>query len=174
MNIIDVIDKSIELGHLTPAMSSLIDKFLAHDDELKPEEWSALKRLMEALETGEVVELARKQFINVMEEMVLEETLHQAAEIEYKENCILDIGAIVAFSLNRLPPLYATTEVGAEYQRKNAKESELNDTIIAKVQEAILTMSERPEFHPERKGIGEEKEDIYVELRKFAEKFEVK
>ncbi len=73
---------------------------------------------MGALLTGEVATLPRKQFINVMEELVLTEAITEVAKIEASSNHTLDLGDIAAYALNRLPPLYATTEEGASYQRQ--------------------------------------------------------
>jgi Late competence development protein ComFB len=102
---------------------------------------------MGALLTGEVVAVPRKQFINVMEELVLTEAIARVAEIEATTEHVLDVGDIAAYALNRLPPLYATTEEGAAYQRKRAKE-ELLDLISQQVREALARNLDRPDiFH---------------------------
>jgi hypothetical protein len=80
----------------------------------------ALDRLMGYLLIDEVEAVPRKQFINVMEEIVLSESVARVAEIESASNTVLDLGDIAAYALNRLPPLYATTEEGSAYQRKRA------------------------------------------------------
>ena len=104
--------------------------------ELSIEEYMALDRLMGALLTGEVVVLPRKQFINVMEELVLSEAIAKVAEIEENSDQTLDVGDIAAYALNRLPPLYATTEEGAQFQRSRAKE-ELQVLISGQIKAAI-------------------------------------
>lgn len=53
-----------------------------------------------------------------MEELVVSEVISRVAEIETTSDTLLDVGDISAYALNRLPPLYATTEEGAEFQRK--------------------------------------------------------
>nr|WP_210391337.1 late competence development ComFB family protein [Synechococcus sp. PCC 7502] len=120
--------------------------------ELSVEEYMALDRLMGSLLTGEVVAVPRKQFINVMEELVLAESVARVAEIESATNTVLDLGDIAAYALNRLPPLYATTEEGAAYQRKRAL-AELQTLITQQVKEAIDRSLDRPKFFPERAGI---------------------
>ena len=62
-------------------------------------------------------------------------------------------GDIAAYALNRLPPLYATTEEGANFQRSKAKE-ELDELISKQVEEAIGRYLDRPEFYPERQVLG--------------------
>jgi hypothetical protein len=121
--------------------------------ELSIEEYMALDRLMGALLTGEVVAVPRKQFINVMEELVLTEAVAQVAEIEATSDRILDVGDIAAYALNRLPPLYATTEEGARYQRQRARE-ELQDLITQQVKAAIAHNLDRPDFGSERQALG--------------------
>lgn len=138
----------------------------------------ALDRLMGALLTGEVVAVPRKQFINVMEELVLTEAIARVADIEATSDCTLDLGDIAAYALNRLPPLYATTEEGAEYQRGRAT-VELQALIAEKVSEGIARNLDRPEFFPERQVIGQEgkKDEILGQvsslLQAYAYKFEV-
>ncbi|MGL4883024.1 MAG: late competence development ComFB family protein, partial [Waterburya sp.] len=53
----------------------------------------------------------------------------------------------------RLPPLYATTEEGANYQRQRARE-ELQDLIQTQVKDAIARYLDRPAFFPERQAIS--------------------
>ena len=66
---------------------------------------------------------------------------------------VLDVGDIAAYALNRLPPLYATTEEGAKYQRQRAKE-ELQDLITQQVSAALARNLDRPDFGSERQAIG--------------------
>ena len=98
---------------------------------------------MGALLTGEVVAVPRKQFINVMEELVLTEAIARVAEIEATSESSIDVGDIAAYALNRLPPLYATTEEGASYQRIRAK-AELQELIAQQVSEAINLNLDQP------------------------------
>jgi hypothetical protein len=112
----------------------------------------ALDRLMGALLTGEVVAVPRKQFINVMEELVVTEAVSRIAEIEATSDRVLDVGDIAAYALNRLPPLYATTEEGATYQRQRAKE-ELQELITQQVNGALSRYLDRPDFGAERQAL---------------------
>ncbi|MGK7900283.1 MAG: late competence development ComFB family protein [Hormoscilla sp.] len=158
MSIQKIVEQALEDGYLTPAMEAEVGRICDTASELSIEEYMALDRLMGSLLTGEVVAVPRKQFINVMEELVLTEAISRVAEIEATSDCTLDLGDIAAYALNRLPPLYATTEEGASYQRQRAKE-ELMSLITRQVGEAIARYLDRPEFFPERQIFGKSSSD---------------
>lgn len=144
MSIEKIVEQALQEGYLTPAMEAEVGRICDTASELSIEEYMALDRLMGALLTGEVVAVPRKQFINVMEELVLTEAIARVAEIEATSDRVLDVGDIAAYALNRLPPLYATTEEGASYQRMRAKD-ELQELITQQVSEAIARNLDRPE-----------------------------
>ena len=176
MNIVKIVEQALQDGYLTPAMEAEVGRICNSASELSIEEYMALDRLMGALLTGEVVVLPRKQFINVMEELVLSEAIARVAEIEANGERNVDVGDIAAYALNRLPPLYATTEEGANFQRDRAKK-ELNDLIAKQVQEAIDRHSERPDFFPERIALGKRSKDEFLSqvsglLRTYAQEFD--
>ncbi|MBW4552459.1 MAG: late competence development ComFB family protein [Aphanocapsa sp. GSE-SYN-MK-11-07L] len=153
MGIEEIVELALANGYLTPTMEAEVGRICDSAAELSVEEYMALDRLMGALLTGQVVAVPRKQFINVMEELVLTEAITRVAAIESESDRTLDLGDIAAYALNRLPPLYATTEEGANYQRMRAQE-ELNDLISKQVQEAIDRNLDQPEFFPEREAIS--------------------
>lgn len=136
MSIEKIVEQALGDGYLTPSMEAEVGRICNTASELSIEEYMALDRLMGALLTGEVVVLPRKQFINVMEELVLSEAIAKVAEIEENSDQTLDVGDIAAYALNRLPPLYATTEEGAQFQRSRAKE-ELQVLISGQIKSAI-------------------------------------
>lgn len=149
MSIEKIVEQALLDGYLTPSMEAEVGRICNTASELSIEEYMALDRLMGALLTGEVVVLPRKQFINVMEELVLSEAISRVSEIEQNTDLALDVGDIAAYALNRLPPLYATTEEGANFQRSSAKEK-LQELIAQQVGEAIDRNRDKPEFFPER------------------------
>lgn len=157
MGINSIVEQAIQDGYLTPGMEAEVGRICDTAAELSVEEYMALDKLMGSLLTGEVVAVPRKQFINVMEELVLSEAITRVAEIEQTSDSSLDVGDIAAYALNRLPPLYATTEEGANYQRQRARE-ELQSLIQKQVAEAIARYLDRPEFFPERQAIGNKNE----------------
>jgi hypothetical protein len=159
-------------------MEAEVGRICDNANELSIEEYMALDRLMGALLTGEVIAVPRKQFINVMEELVLTEAIARVAEIEATSETSLDVGDIAAYALNRLPPLYATTEEGASYQRQHAK-TELQELIAQQVSEAISRYLDRPNFFPERqvlcKNTGNEVlRQVSTLLQAYAPNFEQK
>ncbi len=157
MGINSIVEQALQDGYLTPSMEAEVGRICDTAAELSIEEYMALDKLMGSLLTGEVVAVPRKQFINVMEELVLSEAISRVAEIEQTSDSSLDVGDIAAYALNRLPPLYATTEEGANYQRQRAG-AELQDLIQEQVTEAIARYLDRPEFFPERQAIGNKNE----------------
>lgn len=178
MSIEKIVEQALQDGYLTPAMEAEVGRICDTASELSIEEYMALDRLMGALLTGEVVAVPRKQFINVMEELVLTEAIARAAEIEATSDRVLDVGDIAAYALNRLPPLYATTEEGATYQRQRAKE-ELQELINHQVSDALAHNLDRPEFFPERQALkkssGKEVlEQVSSLLQIYAPNFEPK
>jgi Late competence development protein ComFB len=178
MSIETIVEQAMQDGYLTPAMESEVGRICDTASELSIEEYMALDRLMGALLTGEVVAVPRKQFINVMEELVLTEAIARVAEIEATSDCTLDLGDVAAYALNRLPPLYATTEEGAEYQRGRAK-GELQNLIAQQVNDAIARNLDQPEFFPERQAIAKKEGDemlsqVSALLKTHAHKYEAK
>jgi Late competence development protein ComFB len=177
MSIEKIVEQALQDGYLTPAMEAEVGRICDTASELSIEEYMALDRLMGSLLTGEVVAVPRKQFINVMEELVLTESVARVAEIEATSDCTLDLGDIAAYALNRLPPLYATTEEGAEYQRDRAKD-ELQALIAQQVNDAIARNLDQPEFFPERQALGKSSGDEVLSqvsslLKNHAYKYEV-
>jgi hypothetical protein len=184
MNIQAIVEHALDEGYLTPTMEAEVGRICDSAAELSVEEYMALDHLMGALLAGEVVTVPRKQFINVMEELVLTETIAQITAIsqgegsanEVNNDVQLDVGDIAAYALNRLPPLYATTEEGATYQRERAKK-ELQDPIVKQVESAIAQNLDRPEFFPERQAISKPAETEVVTqvtalLQTYAPQFE--
>lgn len=154
MEIQAIVTQALRDGYLTSTMETEVGKICERASELSVEEYKALDRLMGALLTGDVVAMPRKQFINVMEELVLSAAITRVAEIEITSDRALDVGDIAAYALNRLPPLYATTEEGAGYQRQRAKEK-LQEMISQQIEAAISRYLDRPTFFPERQAIGQ-------------------
>jgi len=158
MSIDQIVEQALKDGYLTPSMEAEVGRICDMSSELSIEEYMALDRLMGALLTGEVIAVPRKQFINVMEELVISRSIARVAEIEASSTQSLDVGDIAAYALNRLPPLYATTEEGANYQRQKARE-ELQGLINEQVDAALSRYLDRPDFFPERQAITSPNQD---------------
>ena len=171
-----IVEQALQDGYLTPAMEAEVGRICDTASELSIEEYMALDRLMGSLLTGEVVAVPRKQFINVMEELVLTEAISQVADVEAKSEQTLDLGDVAAYALNRLPPLYATTEEGASYQREKAR-AELSDLIRQQVTESVGRSLNQPEFFPERKELQRQQDSgllgqVNKLLKDYAHDFE--
>ena len=164
MSIERIVEQALQDGYLTPSMEAEVGRICNAASELSIEEYMALDRLMGALLTGEVVVLPRKQFINVMEELVLSEAIARVAEIEASSDRTLDVGDIAAYALNRLPPLYATTEEGAQFQRSKAKD-ELQELISTQVSEAIDQNINRQPINPT--AFGKISPDVSPKLKEL-------
>ncbi len=163
MSIQKIVENALKDGYLTPIMEEEVGRICESASDLPMEEYMALDRLMGALLTGEVKAVPRKQFINVMEELVLSEAITQVAQQESKQSCQLDIGDIAAYALNRLPPLYATTHEGADYQRQRAKE-ELQTLIVQQVTDGIQRYFERPTIPNRRPLEQQQRSDLLASM----------
>jgi len=87
--------------------------------------------------------LMQKKYRNVMEELTVDEVRVQIASIEddYIKECI-DSNQVIAYALNRLQPMYATTEEGWLEMRKQALNNE--ELIKRAVAQAIHVVQETP------------------------------
>ena len=169
MSIQEIVDQALRDGYLTPAMEAEVGNICDTASELSIEEYMALDRLMGCLLTGEVVAVPRKQFINVMEELVLTEAMTRVAKIEEMQGVKLDLGDVAAYALNRLPPLYATTEEGARYQRNRAQE-QLADLIRQQVEAAVSKNQEKPQ-EPERQALGKKTDDVLSQVSSLLQSY---
>ena len=174
MSIEKIVEQALQDGYLTPSMEAEVGRICNTASELSIEEYMSLDRLMGALLTGEVVVLPRKQFINVMEELVLSEAIARVAEIEASSDQTLDVGDIAAYALNRLLPLYATTEEGAQFQRTKAK-NELQEMISKQVSEAIeQNMTRKPVNNTVFGSSPDVGSQLSSLLKSYANEFEAK
>lgn len=74
---------------------------------------------------------------NAIEEPVIEEVKAQIKSLSLSLQNQVDACAVIAYSLNRLPTMYATTQRGWAQQRKRARE-ELRDQISSAVRQGML------------------------------------
>ncbi len=80
---------------------------------------------------------------NVMESLVLEEVEKQFQRLSTKVTNYVNKAEVVAFALNRLPALYATSEKGWQQQRARARK-EMDSQIVASVRQAIAAVQRDP------------------------------
>jgi len=79
---------------------------------------------------------ANYQFINVLEKLVLSLAYHQIQKLHPAITNIVDLGEVTAYVLNRLPPMYATSEKGFKQLRLRAREV-YGKEVVASINEAI-------------------------------------
>jgi predicted transcriptional regulator len=80
---------------------------------------------------------------NVMESLVLEEAEKQYKHLPPKVSSYVNKAEVIAYALNRLPPLYATSEKGWQQQRERALK-EMDAKIVAAVRQAIAAVQRDP------------------------------
>jgi hypothetical protein len=74
---------------------------------------------------------------NAIEELVIQEVKAQIKSMNLILQTQVDISGVIAYALNRLPPMYATTQRGWSQQRKRARE-EVSEQISGAVRQGIL------------------------------------
>ncbi len=82
-------------------------------------------------------------FRNVIEELVIQEAEKQVKRLGAAAQEQIDLSAAIAYALNRLPPLYATTQRGWTQQHKRAH-SEYGSQIAHVVKQALLGVHRDP------------------------------
>ncbi|MDX2256100.1 MAG: late competence development ComFB family protein [Pseudanabaenaceae cyanobacterium bins.39] len=75
---------------------------------------------------------------NVLEELVIAEAESQYKRLGAEIKNRVDLSEVIAYTLNRLPPMYATTQRGWNQQRKKA-EQELGTAITKTVRNGFLS-----------------------------------
>ena len=75
---------------------------------------------------------------NALEQLVIEEAESQYKRLGTEVKNRVDLSEVIAYTLNRLPPMYATTQRGWVQQRKKA-EQELGTSILKTVRNGFLS-----------------------------------
>lgn len=83
------------------------------------------------------------QFSNVLEKLVLSLAYHQIQKLHPAIAETVDLGEATAYVLNRLPPMYATSEKGYKSLRLRAREV-YGKEVVAVLKEAIAVCVEAP------------------------------
>ncbi len=84
-----------------------------------------------------------KVYQNVMEGLVAEEVEHQLKRIDSSLLRYIDPIEVATYALNRLPPLYVSSQEGQERQLKHGRQK-LGDQIITAVRQAIAAVQRDP------------------------------
>lgn len=82
-------------------------------------------------------------FINTLENLVCSIAQRQISRIDSSLTEKVSLEEVSAYALNRLPPMYATTENGLKYWRDRAR-NELSTDILLTVRQGIVTILKSP------------------------------
>jgi hypothetical protein len=106
-------------------------------------------------------------FVNVLEVLVMEATERQIDRLEPDIAKLLTREEVSAYALNRLPPMYATSENGYRELRLRVKK-ELKGDVIIKIREGIVKMSQSPMrrfLPPPFEQFDHQREEAIAELK---------
>ncbi|MEI6429521.1 MAG: late competence development ComFB family protein [Pseudanabaena sp. ELA607] len=81
--------------------------------------------------------------VNVLESIVLQESKEQIARLQSVLNRKVSIEESAAYALNRLPPMYATSQQGVQWQSQKAHK-EMANQIESVVIQSIMALSKTP------------------------------
>ena len=111
---------------------------------------------------------------NVMESLVVEEVEKQLQRLPSKVSSYVNKAEVIAYALNRLPALYATSEKGWEQQGARARR-ELGSQIVAAVRQAIAAVQRDPlrTVVPLKIGTEQESQVVLQELKELLGQEEV-
>jgi hypothetical protein len=174
MTIRSVVQEARDRGRLTHSAQGQLARLIELSEGLPEEDYRALVELRAAIEAGWVRVETRRAYRNIMEELAVEEIEARWAD---EGGGGVDRGDVLACALNRLPPLYATTDVGAQYQRERARH-ELRSLVAEQVTVALHRARERPEPLPERRPLGADASEPLLRhiaslLHRFASDYEL-
>ena len=105
---------------------------------------------------------------NVMESLVVEEVEKQLQRLPAKVSSYVNKAEVVAYALNRLPALYATSEKGWEQQGVRARR-ESGSQIVSAVRQAIAAVQRDPlrAVVPLTMGTEQESQVVLQELKEL-------
>ncbi|PSB25859.1 competence protein ComFB [Stenomitos frigidus ULC18] len=103
-----------------------------------------------------------------MESLVVEEVEKQLQKLPAKVSSYVNKAEVIAYALNRLPALYATSEKGWEQQVIRARR-ELGNQILAAVRQAIAAVQRDPlrAVVPLKIGAEQESQVVLQELKEL-------
>ena len=93
------------------------------------------------MDTGQTERILK--YRNVLESLVAEETCRQLMNLPPNLVKYINPAQVIAYALNRLPPLYATSFEGWQRQQKRATE-ELGNQITTAVRQGLAAVQRDP------------------------------
>jgi hypothetical protein len=148
-----VVQDVLRTGWLKLSQENALRDAVRKRPKFSAAELRALVDLQKALQSGHVAVGIRKQCVNVMEKLVQDAIVEEITAGGLEEEDLPDLGDVAGYALNRLPPLYATTREGFEYQFGQAKKKSWG-TIKERIREAIGRSRARPDPRPGSEPLG--------------------
>ena len=93
--------------------------------------------------------LISQTYRNVMEPLVAREAAKQIQQLPTTVKSQLHVDDVIAYALNVLPSLYATTEAGWQWQQSRAQQ-EFGSQITAAVRQGMMVVHQAPDRSPDR------------------------
>lgn len=112
------------------------DSFTCFDENSK-------KKTQQEQEFSTYLESANSDFVNVLEKLVLNLTKQYLERVTPEIKAKVNLFEVVAYTLNRLPPMYATTSKGLKQLRLQAKQ-EHGKVIVSTIHKAVSTIVYNP------------------------------
>ncbi len=103
----------------------------------------ALQASLEAKEFSTYMLGVSWEYRNILENLVASVCELQLKRLEPEARVKVTLNEVVAYTLNRLPPMYATSSNGFQQLRQKAK-TEMSHEIVAAVRQAVLKVGQRP------------------------------
>lgn len=128
---------------------------------------NSMEELTELKEFASYLAPATWQFINTLENLVAAVADRQISKLEPDIQPKVTLEEVCAYALNRLPPMYATTDNGLKYWRERAR-VELAGDILATVRQSIIIIAKSPSrFLPPLRSdkFSNEQEQAIAELK---------
>lgn len=114
---------------------------------LNPKDYRSVSPQPESAFGGRTVSATSRNqslsYVNVLETIVVEEVEHQIGKLPPHLVKYIDPVQVIAYALNRLPSLYATSEEGWRRQQLKAK-TELKDQILRAVRQGLAAVQKDP------------------------------
>jgi hypothetical protein len=135
----------------TVRSSSNISGYLKrHGEELgwkskqsKPNLENNITQMMEMKEFDSYMAPASWNFVNTLENLVASISQCQISRLDPALKQQVTFEEVCAFALNRLPPMYATTENGLKYWRDQVR-TEFSSDILVTVRQGVMTILKSP------------------------------
>lgn len=114
---------------------------------LNPKDYRSVSPQPESAFGGRTVSATSRNhslsYVNVLETIVIEEVEYQIGKLPPHLVKYIDPVQVIAYALNRLPSLYATSEEGWRRQQVKAK-TELKEQIVMAVRQGLAAVQKDP------------------------------